>query len=82
MPDAASTYAGRVDWLFYFIFGISAFFFALIVGLMFLFLIRYHRLLLHMQFGRSPRTAKLSFTQPPAHTSPLSTAILGARSTG
>ncbi len=41
MPDAASTSAAEVDWVFSFIFWISAFFFALIVFLMLFFVIRY-----------------------------------------
>jgi len=43
MPEQASTTAGEVDKLFYFIFWISVFFFVLIVGLMILFLFRYRR---------------------------------------
>ncbi|HPC82371.1 MAG TPA: cytochrome c oxidase subunit II [Thermoanaerobaculaceae bacterium] len=43
MPPAASTTAGEVDALFHFILWLSAFFFALIVGLMVLFVVRYHR---------------------------------------
>jgi cytochrome c oxidase subunit II len=43
MPVEASTVAPAVDWLFYFIFGISLFFFVLIAILMFYFLIRYRR---------------------------------------
>ena len=34
LPEQASEIAPAVDWLFYFIYGISLFFFALIVGLM------------------------------------------------
>lgn len=43
MPVRASSAAGEVDWLFYFIFYISLFFFALIVGLMIWFTLRYRR---------------------------------------
>ncbi len=43
MPVEASTYAGRVDWVFYFILAISAFFFALIAVMMFVFVVRYRR---------------------------------------
>lgn len=43
MPPAATATAGDVDTLFHFILGISAAFFLLIVGLMVLFVIRYHR---------------------------------------
>lgn len=43
MPPQASTAAAGVDRLFYFIFWISAFFFALIVGLMIFFVFRYRR---------------------------------------
>ena len=43
MPQEASTYAGNVDWIFYFILGVSAFFFGIIVVLLILFSIRYHR---------------------------------------
>lgn len=43
MPPAASTSAGEVDAVFNFILWLSAFFFALIVGLMLLFVVRYHR---------------------------------------
>lgn len=41
MPPASSETAGKVDFVFYFVFWISAFFFALIVGLMVLFLFLY-----------------------------------------
>lgn len=41
LPDAASSSASEVDWVFSFIFWISAFFFALIVFLMLFFVIRY-----------------------------------------
>jgi cytochrome c oxidase subunit 2 len=43
LPERASSGAGQVDSLFYFIFWIAVFFFVLIVGLMVLFLIRYRR---------------------------------------
>jgi cytochrome c oxidase subunit II len=43
MPVRASTTAGKVDWLFYFILGISIVFFLLIVTLMFFFVLRYRR---------------------------------------
>jgi cytochrome c oxidase subunit 2 len=43
MPTQASSYAGRVDWVFYFILAISAFFFALIAILMIVFVLRYRR---------------------------------------
>lgn len=43
MPVRASSAAGEVDWLFYFIFYVSLFFFALIVGLMIWFTLRYRR---------------------------------------
>jgi cytochrome c oxidase subunit 2 len=43
MPSRASTGAEGVDRVFLFIFGVSVFFFALIVGLMLLFVIRYRR---------------------------------------
>ena len=43
MPAPGSTVAGEVDWLFYLLLWISLGFFALIVGLMLLFLIRYRR---------------------------------------
>ena len=43
MPPAASTYAGDVDALYYFILYISIFFFTLIVGAMIYFAIRYRR---------------------------------------
>jgi len=43
MPTQASSYAGRVDWVFYFILAISAFFFVLITVLMFVFVLRYRR---------------------------------------
>lgn len=42
-PSQSSTGAAPVDWVFYFILGISAFFFILIVGLMSFFVIRYRR---------------------------------------
>ncbi len=43
MPTDASTYAFRVDRLFYFILAIATFFFALITVLMVLFVVRYRR---------------------------------------
>jgi len=43
MPPQVSTVAQGVDWLFNFILWISVFFFALIVGLMILFIVRYRR---------------------------------------
>jgi cytochrome c oxidase subunit 2 len=43
MPPESSTAAAEVDWLFWFIFWISAFFFAVIVVLMVLFVARYRR---------------------------------------
>ncbi len=43
MPEQASTFAPHVDWLFYYIFWISAVFFVLIVGLMFVFIWKYRR---------------------------------------
>jgi len=43
MPPPVSTVAGHVDWLFYFILGVSTFFFLLIVGLMVVFIVRYRR---------------------------------------
>ncbi len=43
MPEQASTYADEVDWLFYFILGISTFFFLLILALLVLFVVRYRR---------------------------------------
>ncbi|MBN2081767.1 cytochrome c oxidase subunit II [bacterium] len=43
MPPKGSTTAAEVDWLFYFIFWVSMFFFTLIVTLMVVFLVRYRR---------------------------------------
>ena len=43
MPTQASTFAADIDWLFYFIFWVSAAFFVLIAGLMFAFMILYRR---------------------------------------
>lgn len=43
MPPQSSTVAAEVDWLFNFILGISVFFFALIVVIMLVFVIRYRR---------------------------------------
>lgn len=43
LPPGASTVAPEVDWLFYFIFWLSLFFFVLIVGLAMLFVLRYRR---------------------------------------
>lgn len=43
MPEQAGSFAPGVDSVFYFIFWVSAFFFVLIVVLMFAFIIRYHR---------------------------------------
>jgi cytochrome c oxidase subunit 2 len=43
MPERASTYAGDVDWLFYFIVWLSTFFVVLIAGLMVYFALRYRQ---------------------------------------
>ena len=43
MPDQASTIAADIDWVFYLIYWISVFFFALIVGVMLYFMIAYRR---------------------------------------
>ena len=43
LPPQASTTAPEVDWIFHLVFGVSLFFFILIVGLMLLFVIRYRR---------------------------------------
>ncbi|OPZ09073.1 MAG: Cytochrome c oxidase subunit 2 precursor [candidate division BRC1 bacterium ADurb.BinA364] len=43
MPERASSYAGEVDWLFYFIYWVSVFFFCLIAALMTVFLLRYRK---------------------------------------
>jgi cytochrome c oxidase subunit II len=43
LPEQGSDIAPAVDWLFYFIYAISLFFFTLIVGLMVIFVIRYRR---------------------------------------
>ena len=43
MPDAASTYADKVDWTFYFILGVSTFFFLLIGTLLVYFAFRYRQ---------------------------------------
>ncbi|RMF71968.1 MAG: cytochrome c oxidase subunit II [Planctomycetota bacterium] len=43
MPEQGSRFAGEVDWVFYFIFWVSAAFFVLIAGLMFAFMILYRR---------------------------------------
>lgn len=43
MPDRASSFAGEMDWVFYFIYWVSAFFFVLIAGLMFYFMVRYRQ---------------------------------------
>ncbi len=43
MPGQESTTAAGVDWVFYLILYISAFFFALVVGLMLFFVVRYRR---------------------------------------
>ncbi|RJP21910.1 MAG: cytochrome c oxidase subunit II [Candidatus Omnitrophota bacterium] len=43
LPPQASTTAADVDWVFQFIFGVSAFFFILIVTLMIIFIIRFKR---------------------------------------
>jgi cytochrome c oxidase subunit 2 len=59
MPDQASTGAGDTDALFYFLMGVSAFFFFLICGLLVLFVIRYRR--------RPGHTAQPS----PSHNTPL-----------
>jgi cytochrome c oxidase subunit 2 len=42
-PESASTFAGDVDWVFNFIFYVSLLFFAIIVGCMFAFLVKYRR---------------------------------------
>ncbi len=41
LPPRRSTYAAEIDWMFHFILYLSAFFFALIIGLMVYFCIRY-----------------------------------------
>lgn len=43
MPTEASTYAGNVDWVFYFILSIAAFFFTVIAVTLVLFVVRYRR---------------------------------------
>jgi len=43
LPPRASTASSNVDWVFYFIYYISVFFFLLIVGLALLFVLRYRR---------------------------------------
>jgi cytochrome c oxidase subunit 2 len=43
MPSQSSSLAGEVDWIFYFIYWLSVFFFVLIVGLMIWFVLRYRR---------------------------------------
>lgn len=43
LPEQASTTAGEVDRIFYFIYWICVFFFALVAGAMFYFMIRYRR---------------------------------------
>jgi cytochrome c oxidase subunit 2 len=43
MPTQASSYAPRVDWVFYFILAITSFFFLLITVVMIIFVIRYRR---------------------------------------
>ena len=42
-PEQASTFAKDIDWLFYFIFWICVFFFAIIIGVMVYFLFKYRR---------------------------------------
>jgi cytochrome c oxidase subunit II len=54
MPAEASTGAAAVDWAFYFILWVSIIFFALIVGLMLLFIIRYRRRPGHMEAEKAP----------------------------
>ncbi len=49
MPAQKSTLAGDVDALFYFVYWVSLFFFMLILGLLILFLVKYHR-----RDGREP----------------------------
>lgn len=60
MPSQGSHFASEVDKVFYFIFYVSLFFFALIVGLMVLFVIRYRR-----------RTANQEPLPSPSHSTPL-----------
>ncbi|MCG3138027.1 MAG: cytochrome c oxidase subunit 2 [Phycisphaerae bacterium] len=43
LPPQASTVSAEVDWLFYFIYWLSVFFFVLIVGVMMYFIFRYRR---------------------------------------
>ena len=43
LPPTASTFAGQIDWVFWFIFWICVFFFVLIIGLMILFVIKWRR---------------------------------------
>lgn len=62
MPSQASSYAPDVDWVFYFILAISAFFFLLIASLMIFFVIRYRRRAGH-EVQPSPRASlKLEVT--------------------
>ena len=62
MPDKASTYANEVDWIFHFIFGIAAFFFALIVVLMIVFLIRYRQREGHKEQKTASHSTALELT--------------------
>lgn len=62
MPTQASSYAGRVDWVFYFILAISTFFFLLIATVMIVFVIRYRRRPGHEAQPSSHHSMKLELT--------------------
>lgn len=47
MPPQASSYAANIDWVFYFILYVSAFFFVVIAGCMFAFMVVYRRKTAH-----------------------------------
>ncbi len=42
-PEKASTFAGEVDWLFYFIFWVCVFFFVIIIGVMIGFVVKFRK---------------------------------------
>lgn len=62
MPVDASSYASKVDWVFYFILSISAFFFVLIAVVMFLFVLRYYRRPGHEPQPSAHHSMKLELT--------------------
>jgi cytochrome c oxidase subunit 2 len=62
MPLRGSSIAEQTDWVFYFVYWVSVFFFALIVGLMTLFIIKYHRRAGHQEEKTTTHHTALELT--------------------